>query len=224
MSGGGLALSSVSNVIIRNLKFDTPVESGDVISLNKATKVWIDHNDLKCKGLVGGKDDYDGLLDITHASDSVTVSWNKFHDHWKASLVGHSDSNASEDTGHLKVTYHHNSWININSRTPSLRFGTGHVYSSCFQGVPTSGINSRMGAQILAEENYFDGVKLALVTNLDSDTEGSINSKNNVLAGGSTTQITKTSSYTAPYSYTIDAAASVCGIIASSGGVGVVSP
>lgn len=32
-------------------------------------------------GITGDKDYYDGLLDITHGSDLVTVSWNKFHDH-----------------------------------------------------------------------------------------------------------------------------------------------
>lgn len=63
------------------MKFDTPEESGDILSLDEATNVWIDHNELFSKGLTGDKDDYDGLLDITHASDDVTVSWNKFHDH-----------------------------------------------------------------------------------------------------------------------------------------------
>jgi pectate lyase len=47
---------------------------------------------------------------------------------WKASLVGHSDSNADEDTGKLHVTYANNKWINVNSRTPSIRFGTAHIY------------------------------------------------------------------------------------------------
>lgn len=51
---------------------------------------------------------YDGLLDITHASNLVTVSWNKFHDHWKGSLVGHSDNNAGEGTiktSHVSILY-----------------------------------------------------------------------------------------------------------------------
>jgi pectate lyase len=72
-----------------------------------------------------GKDYYDGLCDITHASDYVTVSNTYFHDHYKASLVGHSDHNGAEDTGHLRVTYANNHWYKINSRTPSIRFGTG---------------------------------------------------------------------------------------------------
>lgn len=56
-------------------------KSGDVIALDLATNVWIDHCELSSIGLVGSKDDYDGLLDITHASDAVTVSWTKFLNH-----------------------------------------------------------------------------------------------------------------------------------------------
>lgn len=116
-------------------------------------------------------------------------------------MVGHSDSNADEDTGHLRITYHHNYWTNINSRLPSIRFGTGHIYSSCFEENPTSGINSRMGAQVLAEQNYFLNTKLALVTNLDSDEDGYIVDRNNIFSG-STTSITQVGSLTPPYSYT----------------------
>lgn len=40
-----------------------------------------DRSQLSTIGLTGDKDTYDGLLDITHGSDDVTVSWTKFHDH-----------------------------------------------------------------------------------------------------------------------------------------------
>lgn len=56
-----------------------------------------------------------------------------FHDHWKTSLIGHSDNNGSVDPGHLRITYAYNYWKNIGSRAPSLRFGTGHVYNSFFE-------------------------------------------------------------------------------------------
>lgn len=46
----------------------------------------------------------------------------------KGSLVGHSDSNAAEDVGHLRVTYANNHFYNVRSRGPLLRFGTCHVY------------------------------------------------------------------------------------------------
>jgi pectate lyase len=161
---------------------------------------------------------------------------------WKGSLVGHSDSNASEDRGHLRVTYHHNSFININSRTPSLRFGTAHIYSSCFTNIPTSGVNSRMGAQALVEHSYFSNVNKAIVTNLDSDQDGYALERNNIFSG-STIEITQTGNLSPPYSYTLvfpspcypsgpvllthwhstDPASSVCDIISRSGGVGIVA-
>ena len=108
---------------------------------------------------------------------------------WKGSLVGHSDNNAAEDTGKLHVTYHHNDFQRVNSRLPSIRFGTGHVYSSCYSG-GISGVNSRMGAQVLVENSSFTGVERAVVTNLDSDLEGYANERDNIFSS-STTQITK---------------------------------
>src|SRR5262245_56872915 len=99
---------------------------------------------------------------------------------WNGSLMGHSDSAASEDTGHLKVTFHHNLWQNVNSRLPSIRFGTGHIYSSCYIDNPTSGVHSRMGAQVLMEESSFTNTKRAIITNLDSDEDGFAVNKNNI--------------------------------------------
>ncbi|RYP60455.1 hypothetical protein DL769_008116 [Monosporascus sp. CRB-8-3] len=87
----------VRNVIARNLgigKVDSA--KGDAIGIQYVENIWIDHCDLQ-----GDKDKYDGLVDITHGTDFVTVSSSFLHNHWKASLVGHSDSNGAEDTGHL---------------------------------------------------------------------------------------------------------------------------
>jgi pectate lyase len=63
----------------------------------------------------------------------LTLVSTYFHDHWKTSLVGHSDKNADEDRGHLRVTYANNHWKNCGSRGPSLRFGTGHIYNSFYE-------------------------------------------------------------------------------------------
>jgi hypothetical protein len=81
LSGGGFYVRRVSNIIIRNMRFNVAPSKADAVGLDAATQVWIDHCDFNTKGMTGGKDDYDGLLDITHGSDYVTVSWNKFHDH-----------------------------------------------------------------------------------------------------------------------------------------------
>lgn len=79
-----------------------------------------------------------------------------------------------------------------------------------------------MGAQVLVENSSFTGVQRAIVTDLDSDEEGFANERNNVFTD-STTEITKKGTWVPTYKYTTDAAASVCGIVAKSAGVGVVT-
>ncbi|KAG0161410.1 hypothetical protein PDIDSM_8944 [Penicillium digitatum] len=161
LSGFGLLVKGETNVIIRNLGVQKVLaENGDAIGVQKSTNVWIDHCDVS-SDIEHDKDYYDGLIDITHASDFVTVSNTFIHDHWKASLIGHSDSNSKEDTGHLHVTQNNNYWYNIHSRGPSFRFGTGHVYNSYYENV-SDGINTRQGAQLLVESNTFVGSKKPL--------------------------------------------------------------
>jgi pectate lyase len=159
LSGFTLTVKDVKNVIIRNLAI-SKVIGGDAVAIQASTNVWIDHLDLS-SDRDHDKDYYDGLLDITHAVDYVTVTNSYIHDHWKASLVGHSDSNGAEDTGHLTVTYSRNYWKNLNSRGPSFRFGTGHLYNNYYDTV-SDGINTRQGAQLLVQNNVFVSSKKAL--------------------------------------------------------------
>ncbi|KAL2680545.1 hypothetical protein Neosp_008147 [[Neocosmospora] mangrovei] len=220
--GGGFRMKDVSNVILRNLKMSNPPEGKDLIDIESSTYVWVDHCDLSAEGITGDKDHYDGLCDAKRGSDFITISWTKFSDHWKASLIGHSDSASADDTGKLHVTYHHNYWSNINSRAPSIRFGTAHIYSSCYEDVPTSGVNSRMGAQVLVEQNSFNNVQRAIVTNLDSKEEGFASQKNNIFTN-SDTQITQEKEFTPPYSYTTDPASCICELVKAKAGTGVVA-
>jgi pectate lyase len=217
-TGGGLRLKNVSNVVIRNLNISKPVAPADGITVQASTKVWVDHNSFSADRS-HDKDHYDGLLDITHGSDNVTVSWNTFKDHFKGSLVGHSDSNASEDTGRLKVTYHHNSFSNVFSRIPSLRFGTGHFYNNHVSGADTA-CHSRMGAQMLVENNVFRSTKIAVTTSRSSDVDGYANLRGNDL-GGAATEISRVGTFTTPpYGYTAEPASSVVASVTSGAGVG----
>lgn len=58
-----------------------PQKGNDLIDIETSTKIWIDHNTFRNDGITGDKDYYDGLLDAKRASDSITVSWNRFLDH-----------------------------------------------------------------------------------------------------------------------------------------------
>ncbi|KAJ6124530.1 hypothetical protein N7471_011847 [Penicillium samsonianum] len=161
LTGFGLLVKEQTNVIIRNLGVKKVLaENGDAIGVQKSTNVWIDHCDVS-SDKDHDKDYYDGLIDLTHAADFVTVSNTFIHDHYKASLIGHSDSNGDEDTGYLHVTQNNNYWYNLNSRGPSFRFGTGHIYNNYYLNV-SDGINTRQGAQLLVESNTFVGSKKPL--------------------------------------------------------------
>lgn len=176
-----------------------------------STNVWIDHIDAS-SDLDHDKDYYDGLIDVsithslhsssantpqfTHAADFVTVSNSYIHDHWKASLVGHSDSNKAEDTGHLRITYSNNYWSNINSRGPSIRFGTGHIYNNYYNAV-ADGINTRDGAQVLVESNVFVGSKKPLY----STDSGYAVASDNDFGSGANEALAGTLK-TVPYAYT----------------------
>ncbi|HST82331.1 MAG TPA: hypothetical protein VLL08_11410 [Kineosporiaceae bacterium] len=45
--------------------------------------------------------------------DYVTVSYNRFHDHYKVILIGASDDDGAVDTGKLHVSVDHNSFTNV---------------------------------------------------------------------------------------------------------------
>lgn len=81
LTDGGFQVRRISNVIIRNLKLYRAPKGKELIDIDESTRVWIDHNDLSSVGVTGDKDYYDGLLDAKHGADSLTFSWNKFHDH-----------------------------------------------------------------------------------------------------------------------------------------------
>ncbi|KAG4413341.1 hypothetical protein IFR04_013526 [Cadophora malorum] len=182
LTGFGLLVRNDNNVIIRNIAIaKVTAANGDAIGVQYANNVWIDHMDLSAD-TTHDKDFYDGLCDLTRQADFITVSNSYIHDHWKGSLIGHSDSNGAEDTGHLRVTQNNNHWKNIHSRTPSIRFGQAHVYNSYFEAT-TDGINVRQGAEVLVESNVFDGTTKPLFT---VDTGGAVE-KDNVWGAGTNT-------------------------------------
>ncbi len=185
--GGNVNLDKVDNVIIRNIEFantfdyfpqwdPTDGEFGnwnsayDSISVKGSTHVWVDRNTFSD---TGGLDDphhtyfgrkfqqHDGAVDITNASDLVTVSYNYFHDHDKLNLVGGSDQNTADD-GKLRITFHHNYFKNVGQRAPRVRFGQVHVYNNYYEGSAQASTYPSlyfMGvgykSQIIANNNYF---------------------------------------------------------------------
>ncbi|TDZ31410.1 Pectate lyase plyB [Colletotrichum spinosum] len=207
--GAGLYINKVRNVIVRNLDISKVKESdGDAIGIQESTNVWVDHCDVS-SDLGSGKDYYDGLIDITKGADLVTVSNTYLHDHFKTSLVGHSDSQTA-DKGKLRVTYANNYWNNVNSRNPSVRFGTAHIYNNFYnkvnahatqhdpqvldqqankrlQQVGSTGVNTRMGAQVRVESSVWENSSKKVILSADSKTTGSATVSDLSYGGGENT-------------------------------------
>jgi pectate lyase len=177
-------VGSRTNIIVRNITFEdtfdcfpqwNPTDGSegnwnsqyDSISLRDSDHVWVDHNDFAD---VDTADEglpvyfgrpfqvHDGHLDITNASNFVTVSWNRFKDHDKVMLIGSSDS-AAADRGKLKVTLHHNLFEGLGQRAPRVRFGQVHVYNNYYRIKKTPAYQYSWGvgieSAIYAEKNFF---------------------------------------------------------------------
>ncbi|KAH7318175.1 pectin lyase fold/virulence factor [Stachybotrys elegans] len=204
LTGIGLTINGQRNVIVRNMKISkVEADYGDAITIQKSTNVWVDHCDLAGDRSVD-KDFYDGLADLSHAADFVTISYTYFHDHSKGSLVGHSDSNASEDTGTLRVTYANNHFYNVRSRGPLLRFGTAHVYNQYYDTMDT-GLNTRMNAQVLIQSSVFRNVGKKAIFSESSSITGYAVAIDVVLEGQSanTAPVGRLSAGSFPYSYSL---------------------
>lgn len=214
ITGGNLTVKNADNVIIRNLAFTdvrdcfpqwdpTDGSTGnwnsayDAVSLRGSTHVWADHNtfsdaphhDAANPSYFGREYQvHDGALDITNASDLVTVEYNTFTDHDKTMLIGSSDKDTK-----LRVTLHHNVFRGIVQRAPLARVGQIHLYDNYYDTTPLDGyqhsysINSRAGAQIVAEHNYWklaSGRKASQL--LSGDGTGAVAGSGNLVNGTAT--------------------------------------
>jgi pectate lyase len=183
--GGSLMIRDADNVIVRNLRVSdaydcfpqwdpTDGDAGawntefDNIAVRTSTHVWIDHVTLDdgehpssslptVLGVV--YEVHDGLLDITHGSDLVTVSWSRFLDHDKTMLIG-STNRPTYDVGKLRVTLHHNLFDGIVQRAPRIRYGQVHVYNNSYRVRPAETYQYSWGigveSRLYAESNAFD--------------------------------------------------------------------
>ena len=228
LSGGGLNIGlpiddsvtsppadAVHNVIIRNLHITGATD--DLLNVQMFSHhVWIDHNEFD--------NGDDGAVDIKRGSDWITVSWNHFHDHDKTTLVGHDDDNAAQDTGRLRVTYHHNYFNASDQRNPRVRFSpVVHVYNNYYFD-NSYGIASTNESGLLVEGNYFFSVNNPGRVEF-SGPLGRMVERNNILVDcnhpiETRGTVTEPSTF---YTYTVDDPTTVPSIVPAGAGVGKIS-
>ncbi|WP_229068407.1 polysaccharide lyase family 1 protein [Actinoplanes sp. DH11] len=217
----------IQNVTVKNVKKSgSPLSNGgDAISMESTVRnVWVDHVTLEASG--GESEGFDGLFDMKDDTQYVTLSYSILRNSGRGGLVGSSET----DTGNSFITYHHNKYENIDSRTPLLRGGIAHMFNNHYLKLNESGINSRAGAKAKVENNYFEDSKDVLGTFYTS-AAGSWQVAGNVLdnvtwsAPGSENKpagpnLTSTTSVTVPYAATLDSASCVPAIVAATAGAG----
>jgi pectate lyase len=225
LSGGGLYLFRTGNVIIRNLTIQNSSE--DDMGLHYSGHVWIDH----CTFIQAT----DGELDITQASDYITISWCKFYytsnsGHNFVNLIAESDAaNGSQ----YHTTFHHNWWSTLCvERMPSVRFGRVHCFNNYYNAPGNDYcVRTRIDAECRVENNYFENVKNPWERYITEGSPGLLYAANNNVgyldtsygvtwaAGGSSFLIPGTDSvFTPPYSYTLDNALDVKAIVMDNAG------
>ncbi|MFD3617444.1 pectate lyase [Streptomyces sp. NPDC058676] len=226
----GIHIRDASNIVIQNVtvrnvkKSGSPTSNGgDAIGMESNVRnVWVDHTTLEASG--GESEGFDGLFDMKDNSQYVTLSYSILRNSGRGGLVGSSESDLSNGF----ITYHHNLYENIDSRTPLLRGGTAHIYNNYYVGLNESGINSRAGARAKVDNNYFKNSKDVLGTfytdaagywqvsgnTYDNVTWSSPSSENN--PAGPNPQSNTTVSI--PYAYSLDGAGCVPDIVSRTAG------
>jgi len=234
---GHVGFNSSTNVIVRNLNIvgyncappEVDINNGgqcqngtDAVTIDKSSKnIWFDHDTVS--------DGSDGNLDITHASDFITVSYTKFFystkrtdpndtgtmGHRVCNLIGHSDSNSSEDTGHLNVTFHHDWWAdNVMERMPRVRFGKVHVYNNLYTAAGNNyAIGLGVNANIRVENNVFQGVNIPLNIAPYSNAASILQSVGNVFTSTSGNTAGVGTAFSPSYSYSLEGTSSLASAI-----------
>ncbi|MBL4827368.1 MAG: pectate trisaccharide-lyase, partial [Spongiibacteraceae bacterium] len=231
----GIHLRDASNIILQNLhvrnvkKSGSPISNGgDAIGMESGVDtVWVDHCELEASG--GEDDGYDSLIDMKANTTNVTVSYSYLHDSGRGGLVGSSDT----DSANGPMTFHHNYYQNIDSRTPLLRYALAHAYNNYFNGITKSGMNPRIGGRIKAENNHFENANNPIGTFYTTDM-GYWDLSGNIFAStvtwsSSSSEFpagpnpTSTTSISIPYSYTLHPASDTRSIVMSNAGVGKIN-
>ncbi|MFC8733178.1 hypothetical protein ACFT5B_12030 [Luteimicrobium sp. NPDC057192] len=228
----GIHVRDAHNIIIQNVtvqnvhKSNGPTSNGgDAIGLESdVSNVWVDHDTLLASG--GEDEGFDSLLDMKADTTYVTASYTIFRNSGRGGLVGSSDS----DTGNGPVTFHHNLYDHIDSRTPLLRAATAHIYDNYYVDLQKSGINPRDGGKAKVENNYFEDSKDPLGT-FYTDLMGTWQVAGNIFDNITWTaegtenhpagpDVTSTTSVSIPYTYTLDAASCVPDVVGKTAGAG----
>jgi len=179
--GFGLFIDRSSNIVVRNIHFrnwgnedgilvqgagGNPDNHGPFPDLNAignsvpegriSVNTWITHNRFTVDNAGA-----DGHVDYNNSS-YFTQSYNIFTRNGRGGLAGNSTN-----SGFFRGTYHHNHYIDTNTRSPRLRASETHVFNNFFDytSFSTNGYSIGAGhhASVIAEGNFFSNANAPFI-------------------------------------------------------------
>ncbi len=252
VKNGVLSISNATNVVIRNLTikdaydyFPSWYQSSennfnaewDNVVITGSTHVWVDHctigdsshtyakisvnNNSRTENWVT----YDGLLDVVNGSNYVTLSYNKFENHDKTTLIGNSDGKTADD-GKLKVTLHHNYYNGCTQRLPRVRSGQVHLFNNYYESIGSYCIGVGTKSQVYSEKNYFSSTAKKAYEKYTKEgyADGCLTAVDNFDATNTSTTSYSSADWTPSTKYTYEAAAADDNLVSdvkSNAGAGV---
>jgi pectate lyase len=179
ITGNGLHLLDVEDVVIRDLSFRDVAGPGDAITLERSHTVAIVHCAFDNAGLDPALPDE--FVSVVWGATDVTIAWSSFRNTDKVFLFGNGDAPAEID-GEIRVTLHDNVLVGNGRRHPFLRFGQVDAYNSLiadwsYKHEKTYGVRAADGGRIRLEndwiEQHSDAPELTLPPELAVALEGS---------------------------------------------------
>jgi PKD repeat protein len=219
---GDIRIIRCTNVVIRNVTFTNPSSAGDgdALTCQHSDHVWIDHCTFHDCG--------DGSVDITHAADNFTLSWNKFYytsntGHNFVNLIGHTTSNCAEDCGRLHVTFHHNWWSTLCiERMPRVRYGRIHSYNNYFNAPGNNYcIRASISSEVFAVKNVFQNINSPYQYFSENGFQGLIKAVSNATINCTSVGSFNDTVFTPPYVWTPDETNIVAGVVTNYSGAGI---
>lgn len=199
--GKRLSVQGVEEVILCN--FGLRQSDNDALTFRLSDMIWCHHLSLT--------DCADGLLDISRAKEADftarhTVSWCKFVNHNKGSLVGLHGSGAPYDH-YITATYHHNRF-DCTQRQPRVARCQVHAYNNVIY-MDQEGMQSYDRGKLLVERNLFRKTGLATAAvdyAISGYPDGRVRSVGNVFENGAVNSSNEPQGvYDPPYAYTAQA-------------------
>lgn len=156
LTGKGLLLKHVENVIVQNLTIEginpAVVWAGDALDLSDVKRVLIDHNLFKMIGrqmIVGHFGEQDNIIVSNNIFDGATPYYKEGH-YWNVLFIG---------TSSTKVTISSNWFRNFSGRAPALHGqGSFVIVNNLYQNGAGNALELNDNVDVLLEGNVFENV------------------------------------------------------------------